>query len=291
MRKALFLYNPAAGRGRIARNVDAIVEIFAREGWGLTAECIRFDRNPFDAHTDIELVVVAGGDGTVNFTVNRMKERNLDLLLGIIPAGTANDFAGIIGMRKDPLEAARQIATGQEQRLDCGRVNGIWFVNIFSFGIFTTTSQRTSDQSKHRIGKLAYLIEGIKELRTMHTVPLQVETESGSFEVPALLTLIFNGETAGGFRLADTSSVRDGRFDCLLLERRNLLVSAFAMLRFLLGGRPSCIRRLQARRLHIVSTVDEPTDVDGQPGARFPLDVECLPGALRIVCPDRQIPQ
>ena len=182
MQKALFLYNPAAGRGRIARNVGGIVDIFSENGWELTPEKIDFGRNPFDAHPDIRMVVAAGGDGTVNYVVNRMRERGLSLELGIIPAGTANDFAGIVGMAKNPLEAARQIVTGEVQALDCGVVNGLHFVNIFSFGIFTTTSQRTPDERKHRLGKLAYIMEGIKELRHMHAIPLHVRTENGEFD-------------------------------------------------------------------------------------------------------------
>ena len=75
MQKALFLYNPAAGRGRIARNVGGIVDIFSENGWELTPEKIDFGRNPFDAHPDIRMVVAAGGDGTVNYVVNRMRER------------------------------------------------------------------------------------------------------------------------------------------------------------------------------------------------------------------------
>ena len=94
-----------------------------------------------------------------------------------------------------------------------------------------------------------------------------------------------SGETAGGFRLANTSSVRDGMFDCLLLEKRNFLVSCFAMVRYLCGGHPRSVRHLRAATLQISSPIDEPTDVDGQRGARFPLDVRCLPGLLRVVCP------
>ena len=285
MHKALLLYNPAAGRGRIARRVDAIAAVFAENGWELVPEAIDFGRNPFDTHTDIRRVVVAGGDGTVNYAVNRMRERGLSLELGVLPAGTANDFAGVIGMSHDPLEAARQIATGRIEALDCGVVNGLHFVNIFSFGIFTTTSQRTPDERKHRLGKLAYILEGIKELRRMHAVPLHIRTENEEFDFRALMVLVFNGETAGGFRLADSSSVRDGLFDCILLEKRRFLVSCFAMLRYLCGGRPAGVRHLRAATLRIDSTVDEPTDVDGQQGARFPLDVRCLQGILRVVCP------
>ena len=284
MQKALFLYNPAAGRGRIARNVGGIVDIFSENGWELTPEKIDFGRNPFDAHPDIRMVVAAGGDGTVNYVVNRMRERGLSLELGIIPAGTANDFAGALGMSREPLEAARQIASGSVDRVDVGCVNGLWFVNIFSFGIFTTTSQRTPDERKHKIGKLAYIIEGVKEFRSMHAVPLEVEADGERFDLRSLMVLVFNGETAGGFHLARRSSIKDGLFDCILLEKKNFFRSTLAMCRYLAGGSPKIVRHLRARRIDIRSTVNEPTDVDGQKGAEFPLHIECLAGGLQVMC-------
>lgn len=285
MKKALFLYNPRSGRGHIARRVEAIVEALDAGGYVTEPHRIDFAENPFDSHPDTQLVVVAGGDGTVNFAVNRMKERGLDLPLGIIPAGTANDFAGIVGMSHDPVEAARQIASGSEQRLDCGRVNGLHFVNIFSFGLFTTTSQHTPDRLKHRVGKTAYLLEGWREVFRMHAIPLHITTERETFDVQVVIALIFNGETAGGFRLAETSSVRDGLFDCLMLEKRHPLLLCWAMLRYMLGGKPRCLRHLRAATIRMESPLNEPTDVDGQRGARFPLQIECLPGALRVICP------
>ncbi len=285
MKRAAFLYNTQSGRGRIADRAEAIRAVFAEYDYELELLPIDFNKNPFEGREQLDLMVVAGGDGTVNFTVNAMRAKGLDIPLGIIPAGTANDFAGALGMSHDPIEAARQIAEGREDRVDCGCVNGLFFVNIFSFGIFTTTSQRTPDERKHRIGKLAYLIEGSKELRTMHAVPLQMVVDGEPFDFNSLMVLIFNGETAGGFRLARGSSVRDGWFDCLLLEKRNFFRAIFAMLRYLLGGSPKNVRHLRAQRIDISSPIDEPTDVDGQPGAKFPLHIECLQGALRIRVP------
>lgn len=286
MKKALFLYNTQSGKGRIDRNVETILTLF-RGSYDMQAERIDFRKNPFADRPELDLVVVAGGDGSVNYVVNRMKELHLSITLGVIPAGTANDFAGALGMSKDPLAAARQIIGGQVERIDCGRVNGLYFVNIFSFGIFTTTSQRTSDERKHRIGKLAYLIEGVKELRSMHAVPLEVQADGRTFSLDSLMVLIFNGETAGGFRLARRSSIKDGLFDCLLLEKRNCLVSTLAMGRYLLGGHPRIVHHLRARSIDIVSPLNEPTDVDGQKGADFPLHIECLAGELNVLCPPK----
>lgn len=284
MKQALFLYNPQSGTGRIERKVTDIVDVFQRNGYRLEPLRIDFTQNPFVGREEIDLVVVAGGDGTVNFILNRMKEKELDIPIGVIPAGTANDFAGAIGMSKDPLKAAEQIATGEIIRVDCGKVNDIYFVNIFSFGLFTTTSQRTPDEQKHRWGKLAYIAEGIKELRRMRKIPLEIRADGEHFSLDTLIALIFNGETAGGFRLARRSSIQDGHFECLLLEKRNFLHACWTMVRYLLGGDPKAIRHLHVRELEIHSTVNELTDVDGQRGAEFPLSVRCLEGALRIQC-------
>ena len=287
MKRAAFLYNVRSGRGRIAGYAERIRAIFAEHDYELELLPIAFHKNPFDGREGLDLMVVAGGDGTVNFAVNAMRSKGLDIPLGILPAGTANDFAGALGMSRDPLEAARQIAGGCEERVDCGCVNGLYFVNIFSFGLFTTTSQHTPDALKHRIGKLAYLIEGSRELWQMHAVPLQVTADGRQFDMRSLMVLIFNGETAGGFHLARGASVRDGMFDCLLLEKRNFFRSVWSMIRYALGGNPKKVRHLRARTLEITSPVAEPTDVDGQPGARFPLHVACLPAALRVRVPRR----
>lgn len=285
MKNAVFLYNPRSGKGRIARMVDAICTVFRAYGYDIVPQPIDFAANPFDGNERIDLMVVAGGDGTVNFTVNAMKSKCLEIPVGIIPAGTANDFAGALGMSHQPLEAARQIASGVVDRVDCGCVNGIWFVNIFSFGLFTTTSQRTPDARKHRIGRLAYLIEGVKEIVSMHAVPLEIVADGERFDLRSLMVLIFNGETAGGFRLVRRSSIKDGLLDCVLLEKKHFLRSTLAMGRYLLGGNPKIVRQLRARTIEIRSAIDEPTDVDGQKGTSFPLHIECLPGALQVMCP------
>ena len=137
------------------------------------------------------------------------------------------------------------------------------------------------------MGKLAYIIEGVKEFRTIHAVPLEIVADGEYFDLRSLMALIFNGETAGGFRLARTSSIRDGLFDCILLEKKDFFRSTLAMGRYLLGGNPKIVRHFRARRIDIRSTVNEPTDVDGQPGAEFPLHIECMAGGLRVIVPNR----
>lgn len=287
--RALFLYNDRAGRGRIAHKADAIAGILREGGYDVLPHIIEFGRNPFDGHEDVDMVVAAGGDGTMNYVINNMKAKGLDIPLAVIPAGTANDFARALGMRRGALDAARQIADGEIRRVDCGRVNGLYYVNVFSFGLFTTTSQHTPDGIKHRIGRLAYLFEGIKELKEMRTIPLEVTTDERTFKVDALIALVFNGETAGSLPLAPGASIDDGLLDCILICKSDVLLLGINVIRHMIGGYPSSIVYLRSRRLHITSPLgDIATDVDGQRGVDFPLDVECLPGELKVVAPKKR---
>lgn len=293
MKRAVLLYNAAAGKGKIEKNVDRIVEIFREADYDMQPLPIRFGTNPFDWCGKVDLAVVAGGDGTINYVVNAMMRRQLSINIGVIPAGTANDFAGAIGMSNNVLKAARQIASGEVELIDCGKVehmghseeDDIYFVNIFSFGIFTTTSQRTPEELKHRIGKMAYVVAAFKELGNIHGIPLTITTDAGAFYYPTLMGLVFNGETAGRVPIARKSNLRDGVFDCIFLRKRSPFISAFDMLLYMIGIKTRAVKYLRTSQLTLATPISEDTDVDGQRGGCFPMKVNCLHGALKIVCP------
>ena len=283
----LILYNVKAGRGRIRRRMDAIEAQFFAAGWTPVPKMLRFGENPFDnLSQEYDLVVVCGGDGTINYVVNAMRSKGVDYPLGIIPVGTANDFAGAIGMHRNPVKAAQQIIGGTQQMLDCGKVNGLYFVNIFSFGLFTTTSQHTPDRLKHSIGRAAYLIEGSKELHHREYIPLHIVHDGGEMDVESVMTLIFNGETAGRFPLARNASVCDGLLDCVLMRKCGTFEGAWATLKYLVNGKANDeVIHLRSSKLLITSPLSPLTDMDGQPSAEFPLEIECLKGALKVIVP------
>ena len=286
-KRVLILYNVKAGRGRIRRRMDAIESQFVAAGWTPVSKMLRFGENPFDnLEGEYDLVVVCGGDGTINYVVNAMRRKGVDYPLGLIPAGTANDFAGAIGMHRNPIKAAQQIIEGEVEALDCGKVNDLYFVNIFSFGLFTTTSQHTPDNLKHHIGKAAYLIEGSKELHNREYIPLHIVYDEGEMDVESVMTLVFNGETAGRFPLARNASVRDGLLDCVLMRKCGTFEGAWAAVKYLVNGRENEeVVHIRSSKLAITSPLSPLTDMDGQPSAEFPLEIECLKGALRVVVP------
>lgn len=278
----MLLYNSHAGRGRITKHIDEIVEIFRQRDIELATREIAFDADPLEGYDDVELVVISGGDGTINFVVNKLRQRGINPQIGIIPSGTANDFAGALKMPRNTLRAARRIAEGTEHSIDCGEVDGSLFVNVLSFGVLTTTSQQTSDREKHMVGKLAYLRVGAKDLMTMHPIPLHVKCNDEEFDIDAVMCLVFNGETAGSFHLAPDAKLDDGLLDILILEYHNPVTTCINMLRHLVKGNPEAVHHLRCQSIEITSPLEERTDVDGQPGPSFPMHISCKVGALRI---------
>ena len=288
MKRVLILYNGRAGHGRIERKIDAICGVFAEGGWNVIAQALCFGENPFDAVVDVDLVVICGGDGTINYVVNALKSKEMNLPLGIIPSGTANDFANMLGLSKDAVTAARDILCGVERKVDCGRVNDMWFVNIFSFGLFTTTSQHTSDAVKHRVGKLAYILEGAKELLHHETIPLHIRCGDAELDVDSVMVLVFNGQTAGGFRLVEGASVDDGVLDCIILQKQNDLRTIFSAVKYLSDRVPDMgVLHLRSSHFEFTSPLSPDCDMDGQASAKFPLSIECEAGGLRVVCPQK----
>lgn len=283
MTKIAILYNCKSGRQAPQRLLAGAIEVFEASGAEVTSRSIDFEGNPFERLEDIDILVAAGGDGTIGYIVESMHRHGLDLPLGIIPIGTANDFAGMLGISLDPRQAAQQILDGHERQIDCGLVNGRLFVNILSFGLFTTTSQHTPDSVKRIFGRLAYIFEGSRELLSYRSMPLTIESDKGTLSADVVTALIFNGCTAGRIPLARNAKPDDALLDAVFITKRPLPLLLLDILRYLCGGRPSSIKHLRSRHLRITSTLTNiATDTDGQPGPTFPLDIDCLAGDLRI---------
>lgn len=280
--KTLLLYNTASGRGRINNRVSEITALFSKAGYDVTPQKVVFSKNPFDGYEHIDLVVICGGDGTINFVINALKERNLDPEIGIIPVGTANDFAYALGIKSDITGAAQQIINGKVRRVDCGKVNDKYFVNVLSFGVLTTTSQQTSDKEKHIIGRLAYLRTGFVDLLNMHSIPLSIKCNGEEHKFEAVMFLAFNGNSAGQFKLAPKASVDDGKFDILILDYDNKAKTFWNMVSYLINHASRAVHHFRTDKVELNCHTDERTDIDGQPGPKMPLSIECIAGALKI---------
>lgn len=289
MKKVLFIYNPNSGERKILGYLDRVVEIHQQNGY--IVHMIRIDRNLSlksyfeDLEEKYEYVLIAGGDGTVDNVVNVMKQYKKDFPIGILPVGTANDFAKFIGMTSDIEDDCRKIINSSPKSVDIGKVNDKYFVNVASMGLFTDISQKTDDNLKNTIGKLAYYIKGIEEIPNFRKLDVKISSEIVKFDGYIYLMLIFNGRTAGNLNLAYKASIEDGLLDVVIIRAENMknIINMFIKLikREHLEDVEG-IMYFKTDKIHIECNEDIVTDIDGERGPNFPLTIECIKNGMKV---------
>lgn len=289
MRKVKFIYNPFSGENAILSDIDTVIRTHQKKGYIVVPHRISFDIELERAFDDIdasyEYIIVAGGDGTVDTVVNTMKSLDIHLPLAILPVGTANDFAKFIGMSPNVEEACEQILNSTPKPVDIGRINDKYFINVASTGLFTDVSQKTDVNLKNTIGKLAYYIKGLEQLPNFRKLKIEVDSEEFSYHGDMYLMLVFNGQTAGNFKLAYNSSVRDGMLDVIIIKAVMIRELIPLFIRILKGEHlddPNVLY-FKTNKLHIESKEDIVTDIDGEKGPDFPITIECVKGGIEIL--------
>lgn len=224
MRKLLFLVNPNAGQRRVNKSLTDIIGIFNEGGYEVTV----FLTNGPGSGTqivqerakDYDLVVCAGGDGTLNETVTGVLRAGAVCPVGYIPCGSTNDFASTLKLSTDVVQAAKDIMMGAPVEYDVGRWGDRYFVYIASFGAFTRVSYTTPQNLKNALGHLAYVLSGIQELPQIRNIPIRLELDGEALEGEYLFGAVSNSTSVGGLltinpRLVD---LRDGKFEVMLVR-------------------------------------------------------------------------
>ncbi len=293
MKKVRFIYNPRSGDNRIVYGLDDIVSVYQRWGYTIVPYRLTFDCDDREVVRELDdtydHILLSGGDGTINYMVNVMKNNGIDLPLAVLPAGTANDFANLLGIPSDIVSACKEILGGEVKTVDLGRVNDTYFVNVFSCGLFTDVSQRTPTLMKNTFGKLAYYFSSLGELPSFKKMQLTVRSHGEEiYSGSALIFFVFNGKTAGNLKIAYLSDIQDGLLDVLILRGDNIVETIRTVVRFLRHasqGYPRDVVHVKSDDITITSLYDETTDVDGQPGPAFPARISCEPGGLKVIVP------
>ncbi|RPJ70389.1 MAG: diacylglycerol kinase family lipid kinase [Acidobacteria bacterium] len=167
-------------------------------------------------------IIVAGGDGTLNEALNGVAAAGAldDTVFGVVPLGTGNDFATVLGLPDDPLDAAERVAAGLERRVDLGVLHERVFVNASAGGFVAEVSDALSSGLKTIAGRMAYVIAGAGVL--MDFEPPSVEARFGDEVIPrrpCQLFVVCNGQTiGGGHRVAPHARLDDGLLDVCLVE-------------------------------------------------------------------------
>jgi YegS/Rv2252/BmrU family lipid kinase len=297
MKKIKFIYNPTAGDSSIIDKLDEIIKVHQQKGYSIFP--IRLDdlNNMEKALEDINCgyshILVAGGDGTVDLLINQMMELKVDLPIGILPTGTANDFSTYIGMPMDIIDACRQILESRPIKMDLGKVNDRYFVNVASAGLFTDVSQKTDSKVKNTIGKLAYYLKAIEQIPNFKKIPVKIASEDAKYNGDMYMILVFNGRMAGNIELAYRAHGNDGKLDVILIKAESLVDLFPLLIKFLKGDHleePVGLLYFQTEELYI-ETDDNTlvTDIDGERGPDFPLKIECVKSAISVLGVNKKI--
>lgn len=289
MKKVRFIYNPFSGEGVILSKIDKIIEMHEERDYQIVPFRISKNKGIKEALEIVDesysYILIAGGDGTVDILINAMKEKGLNLPIGILPVGTANDFGKFINMPQDIEKACEQILSSEPVKVDIGKINERYFINVASTGLFTDVSQKTDLALKNTIGKLAYYIKGIEELPNFRKLKIKLKSKEVNYDGEMYLMLIFNGQTAGNFKLATRSSAMDGFLDVIVIKAVQIFEILPLFIKVLKGEHLDSNKVIYFKTddLYIECEEGIVTDVDGERGPDFPLHVQCIKGAIEVL--------
>lgn len=297
MKQLLLIYNPNSGSKsfrfsldiciEIFQNAKYIVTIFRTQTYGDIDEYLStVEKERFDTF------VISGGDGSINIVLNAMMKYDLRKPLGIIPSGTANDFASFLKIPKIPQKAAEVIANNNITKCDIGLANNTYFINVFSAGLLTNISQQVDPNFKNSIGKLAYYLKGIEQIPNFVPIAVRITNSTQVIEEDIYLFFILNSAGTGGFdKLSKNASITDGYFDFIAIKARPMVEIAVLFVKILSGDYfdDSGILYFTDKYIKIECLSDNPmhneTDIDGEVGPDLPATVQNIHNAIEIFIP------
>ena len=292
-KRLLFVINPNAGMRKKESPLSEIIMTFSDYDYE-TIVC--FTKKQVDstelvrqhAGEEIDLIVCMGGDGTLNETLAGARSIGWDKPIGYIPAGSTNDFAASLGLPSDPVEAAKRVMEGETRPLDLGEFNGRTFVYTASCGIFTKASYETPQKVKNRLGHLAYILEGMKELTQFRPTYMEIDTGTEVFQDNYILVAICNTFSLGGVMTLDSAAVDlgDGVFELLLIaqprdiQQLNLIIKSLYEQNY----DTSLVKFCKVKKATIVCPDGLDWALDGERGEGWVKnDFVIVPGGVRLI--------
>lgn len=301
-KRCRIIYNPTSGREAMKNNLVDILNILERAGYETSAYATTPEPNSAKneaeraAKAGFNLIVAAGGDGTINEVVNGIAPLKHRPKLGIIPAGTTNDYARALKIpREDPIGAAKVIAKGQTVKMDIGEAGKNWFVNIAAGGLLTELTYGVPSQVKSLFGYLAYLVKGAELLPQIKPIKMHLEYDGGTYDGKASMFFLALTNSIGGFeQIVPDASLDDGKFTLIVVKTSNLIEILQLITMVLNGGKhvnDPRILYVKTSKL-IAKPVDEKMmiNVDGEYGGDAPMTFKNHRQHLEIFANTDEIP-
>ncbi|OKH40888.1 lipid kinase [[Phormidium ambiguum] IAM M-71] len=286
-RRALLLVNRFSRRGK--ENFSEIVRQL-QPNFHLLEESTEQPRQISDLirqyRHQVDLVIVGGGDGTLNAAIEGLIDTQLPL--GILPLGTANDLARTLAIPTSIPKACQIIADSEVKYIDLGKVNGKYFFNVASLGLSVEITQQLSGELKRRWGVLAYAIAALQVIYRTRPFKAEICYLDRSIQVRTIQIAIGNGRYyGGGMVVDDDATIEDSKLDLYSLEIRNwwqIFPLIPAIMRGKQGNWPG-VRTLEGQEIEIYTRKPYPINTDGEIITHTPAKFQLVPQALPVIVP------
>ena len=287
MKRALFFYNPNAGRVRLSpKRRKRLIEAIHAVGLEVTSLCS--SPAPGTLSTDLlknqDLIIVYGGDGTIHEVLKPALEQQIPV--AILPAGTANVLARELSIPRDPARALRLLREGRRTRIRLGKSGQTYFHLMAGVGLDSHIIDQTSPGLKRRFGVGSYWLAGFRAFRNLPLQPFEICLDNRPLE--ATFAVISNSRYYGGhLLLAPAADVTEDCLDvCLFTSRdrsRYLTYLAGA-----LTGRHvklSDVHYLKAKKISVRGEPSIPVQMDGEIIGNLPMDFEVASRSVEVFVP------
>jgi YegS/Rv2252/BmrU family lipid kinase len=238
----------------------------------------------------VDLVIIGGGDGTLNAAVEGLVDTQLPL--GILPLGTANDLARTLKIPQSIPEACQVIALGHSQRIDLGQVNHKHFFNVASLGLSVQITRQLDKQAKRRWGVLAYAVTALQVVWKARPFRAEIRLGKDSIPVRTVQITIGNGRYyGGGMTVADDAAIDDERLDLYSLEYRHWwqIVALLPAMRQGSQAEWSGVRALQGKEFEIHTRKPHAINADGEIVTYTPAKFRLIPKAVAVFVPNMPV--
>ncbi|KHD41239.1 diacylglycerol kinase family lipid kinase [Streptococcus uberis] len=290
LKKARLIYNPTSGQEIMKKNVADVLDIL--ESYGYETSAFQTTAEPKSAYFEakrvaeagFDLIIAAGGDGTINEVVSGIAPLPHRPQMAIIPTGTTNDFARALKIpRGNPIKAAHLIGKKQTIKMDIGKAReDQYFINIAAAGSLTELTYSVPSQLKTMFGYLAYLAKGVELLPRVKNVPVKITHDEGVFEGKVSMIFAAITNSVGGFEMiAPDAKLDDGMFTLILVKTANLFEIVHLLRLVIDGGKHITDRRieyLKTSKIVIEPKSQNPMmiNLDGEYGGDAPIVLENL---------------
>ncbi len=295
------IMNPSSGREAARANIEdtlaylASFSVLERADIYYTSkryDAVRFARETNSSEYDY--IIAVGGDGTVNEVVTGLLEGHVDLPLAIYTSGTVNDFASINGLPSQPSDFARMIMNPTFKKVDCGKVNDCYFLNVLAGGLMTEVAYSVPSDLKTAFGPAAYWMSAMKDIPTINnTINLTLKTADKEYNADAIMFLISNSKSVGGFRkLMTMADLCDGLLDVLVVKKMDPTEIMPLLGKLIIGDHiyNDNVIYFQTDNLVLETNDEKPVilDIDGEQGPELPCKVECIHEAITLIVPSKE---